>query len=164
MPPKAPKAPKAPAEHNLELNHSDLATVKRKWPHKDGSIDYVHAVHLIQFLKPKERIHFVNELWRVLKPDGKAQIVVPHWCSSRAHGDLAFASPPVSESWFPHLNAEWRKANAPWGKSYKCDFDHTLGYSLHPAIVSRNQEYQQHAVTFWKETAQDIAATLVKRV
>jgi hypothetical protein len=28
--------------------------------------------------------------------------------------------------------------------------------------VSRNQEYQSHALTFWKEAAQDMIATLTK--
>jgi hypothetical protein len=129
----------------------------------ENSIDEASVINLVQFLKPADRIHFVNELHRVLKSGAKAQIIAPHWCASRAYGDLMFESPPVSESWFPHLNAAWREVNAPWGKAYKCDFDHTLGYGLHPGIVSRNQEYQQHAVTFWKEAGQDLCATLIKR-
>ena len=120
-------------------------------------------VNVLQLLTPDPRIHFVNEAHRVLKKGGKAQIVVPHWCSSRAFGDLAFQWPPVAEAWFPHLNAAWRKTQAPWSKKYSCDFDHTLGYGLHPGITSRNQEYQQHAVTFWKEAAQDMMVTLTKR-
>lgn len=152
-------------ERNLNLTHDDLATVRKVWPHRTNSIDFVHAINLIQFLTPNERIHFVNELWRVLKPGAKCQIIVPHWCSARAMGDLAFVYPPVTESWLPHLNEQWRQSNAPWGnKKYKCDFDSTLGYGLHPLILNRNQEYQQHAVTFWKEAAQDMVATLIKRV
>ena len=148
---------------NLSLTYTDLAVVRKKWPHKSGTVDYVHLINLVQFLTPEERIHCVNELWRVLKVGGQAQIVAPHWCSARAMGDLSFVWPPISEAWFPHLNAEWRKREAPWSKLYKCDFDHTLGYGLHPAVINRNQEFQQHAVTFFKEAAQDIAATLTKR-
>jgi hypothetical protein len=126
-------------------------------------VDSVEIVNLLQFLKPAERVHFVNELWRVLKPGGKAQIIAPQWASSRAYGDLAFEYPPIAEPWLFHLNAAWRKANAPWGTAYKCDFDATWGYGLHPLLVTRNQEYQQHAVTFWKEAAQDLVANLIKR-
>jgi len=70
---------------------------KNKWPWKDGSVDEVHASHFVEHLKPEERIHFVNELYRVLKDpkyvDGKrvegfATIIVPHWASQRAYGDL----------------------------------------------------------------------------
>ncbi len=150
-------------ERNVELDQKDLPLVRRKWPHKSGTIDFVKATNVLPFLTPKERVHFANELFRVLKVGGKAQLVLPHWCSARALGDLSFAFPPVTEAWFPHLNREWRKTQAPWGKAYRCDFDHTLGYGLHPAIVNRNQEYQQHAVTFWKEAAQELIVTLTKR-
>ena len=44
-----------------------------------------------------------------------------------------------------------------------CDFEAYWDYNRHPAITPRNQEYQQHALSFWKEAAQDIVATLVKR-
>ncbi len=154
-------------ERNLEFTADDLSTFRfRKggWPHKSGTIDFVKATNLVPFLTPKERIRFVNELFRVLKVGGKAQLIMPHWCSARAMGDLSFEFPPITEAWFPHLNKEWRKAQAPWGNTwYRCDFDHTLGYGLHPGIINRNQEYQQHAVTFWKEAAQDLIVTLTKR-
>ena len=54
------------------------------WPFEDGTIDEVHASHVVEHLKPAERIHFVNELHRVLVKDGKCQIITPHWCSNRA--------------------------------------------------------------------------------
>jgi hypothetical protein len=150
-------------ERNLEFNYKDARKLIKRWPYGSDSIDNVNIINVLQFLTPAQRIHFVNELHRVMKKGSKAQIIAPHWCSSRALGDLAFVHPPIAEAWFPHLNAEWRKTQAPWGKQYRCDFDHTLGYGLHPGIVSRNPEYQQNAVTFWKEAAQDIIATLIKR-
>ncbi len=150
-------------ERNLELNYKDAKKLCKRWPWAADSIDDVKIVNVLQFLTPAQRIHFVNELHRVLKKGSKAQIIAPHWCASRAHGDLAFVYPPIAEAWFPHLNAEWRKAQAPWGKHYKCDFDHTLGYGLHPSITSRNPDYQNNAVTFWKEAAQDVICTLIKR-
>lgn len=70
---------------------------KDKWPFKDGSVDEIHASHFVEHLEPEERIHFVNELFRVLKQpvynDGKlvsgfATIIVPHWASQRAYGDM----------------------------------------------------------------------------
>jgi hypothetical protein len=148
----------------LDLTEKDLAKVRKKWTQASNSVDEVGVINLVQFLTAKERIHFVNELHRVLKKGGTAQINAPHWCSARALGDLAFQWPPVSETWKYHLNAEWRKANAPWGKTYTCDFDvDGGGYGLHPAIISRNQEYQMHAVGFFKEAAQDLIITLTKR-
>ena len=147
----------------LDLTHKDIPRLRGKWPYSRNSVEDVTILNLVQMLNASERIHFVNELWRVMKPGAKAQISTPHWCSSRAWGDLAFVHPPVAEGWYFHLNKEWRTANAPWGRKYKCDFDMTFGYGMHQLLLSRNHEYQQHAVTFWKEAAQDLIATLTKR-
>ena len=150
-------------EHAIEFTWKDLPKLRKRWLYGSDWFDSISIVNVLQLLTPKERIHVVNEAYRVMKKGAKLQIVVPHWCSARAWGDLAFQQPPISESWFPHLNAEWRKREAPWGEQYRCDFDHTLGYGMHPSIVNRNQEYQQHALTFWREAAQDLICTLIKR-
>lgn len=133
-----------------------------RFPWKDGSVGEAHASHFLEHLEPEERIHFVNELYRVLAPGAKCQVVVPHWASNRAYGDLTHKWPPVSEFWFYYLNKDWRKQNAPHNTGYDCHFNATWGYSVHPDIQNRNQEYQVHALNFWKEAAQDIVATLEK--
>lgn len=134
-----------------------------QWPWKDDSVEEAHSSHFVEHLKADERIHFVNELYRVLKVGAKCQIIVPHWASCRAYGDLTHQWPPVSEFWFYYLDKNWREQNAPHNDGYKCDFLATWGYSLHPGIQPRNQEYQQHAMQYFKEAAQDIIATLTKR-
>lgn len=135
----------------------------KKWPWKDNSVEEAHSSHFVEHLTGPERIHFVNELFRVLKPGAKATIITPHWASARAYGDLTHQWPPVSEFWFYYLDKNWRAANAPHNDTYTCDFACTWGHSLHQGIVSRNQEYQVHALTYWKEAAQDMIATFVKK-
>jgi hypothetical protein len=147
----------------VKLDHTNLAAARKKLPQASNSVDEFEIINLVQFLTPAERITFANELHRALKKGGRAQINAPHWCSARAFGDMEFQWPPVSETWIHHLNAEWRKANAPWGKRYRCDFDVSGGYGLHPAVAARNQEYQMHAISFFKEAAQDLVFTLIKR-
>ena len=136
---------------------------KGRWPWKDGSVDEVNASHFVEHLTASERIHFANELYRVLKPGGKAQIVVPHWSSSRAYGDLTHQWPPVTEFWFLYLNKGWRAANAPHNDAYCCDFDHGYGYSLGPVVQGRGQEFVQFATAHYREVCQDLIATLTKR-
>jgi hypothetical protein len=138
------------------------ADLRSAWPWKDGSVAEAHSSHFIEHLKQQERIHFVNELYRVLVPGGKCQLIAPHWSSCRAYGDLTHEWPPISEFWFYYLNKAWREQNAPHNDAYTCHFECTWGYSLHQGIQTRNQEYQMHALTYWKEAAQDIIATLVK--
>ena len=140
-----------------------ICDLRGPWKWDDNSVEEVHCSHFVEHLTATERVHFVNELYRVLIPGGKAQIVVPHWASNRAYGDLTHQWPPVSEMWFYYLSRDWREQNAPHNDFYTCDFEATWGYSVNPAISARNQEYQQHALSFWKEAAMDIVATLVKR-
>lgn len=141
------------------------------WPFEDASVEEVHCSHVIEHIPARERIKFVNELYRILTPGGKATLIAPHWASNRAYGDMTHHWPPVSEMWFYYLRKGWRldEGNAPHDdithnpEGYACDFDATWGYGMHQALVVRNQEYQQYALQWFKEAVTDIIATLTKR-
>lgn len=139
------------------------------WPWETDSVDEAHSSHFIEHLTAPERVHFFNELHRVLKPGAKALIITPHWASNRAYGDPTHQWPPVSEMAFYYLSKGWRETQAPhtdvkWNpQGYSCDFEATWGYSMHPALGTRNQEYQQFALQNYKEAAQDTYATLTKK-
>jgi hypothetical protein len=143
--------------------------VRKKWPYKNDSVSEVHCSHFIEHLTSNERVHFLNELYRVLKKGAKVTLVAPHWASNRAYGDPTHQWPPVSEMFFYYLSKEWRKTQAPhtdkeFNKDgFNCDFEATWGYSMNQGLMSRNQEYQQHAIQFFKEAAQDTIATLIKK-
>lgn len=148
----------------------------KKWPWPDNSVAEAHSSHFIEHLTAMERVHFVNELYRVLVPGGKCSLVVPHWGSCRTYGDPTHQWPPVSEFWFYYLKREWRLgdpakglgANAPhtdaqhMSGGFSCDFDAVWGYSVHPTWQVRNQDAQQFALQWYKEAIQDIVATLTK--
>ena len=156
---------------------------KDKWPWEDSSVDEIHCSHFLEHLTnfndKWERVHFFNEVYRVLKPwtsaatdanGPKATLIFPHWCSNRFYGDPTHKE-PFSEMGFAYIDKDWRAANAPHVDSrtapgpqaYSCDFSYSYGTSLHPAIIPRNAEYQQHALTFFKEASQDIIATIKAR-
>ena len=134
-----------------------------RWPYEDSSVAEIHASHFVEHLDADERIHFVNEAYRVLVKDGKMSVITPHWCSQRAYGDLTHKWPPVSEFWFYYLDKNWRAVNAPHNDKYTCDFGCVWGYSSHPTLQVRNAEYQQHAMAFWKEAVQDTHCTMTAR-
>jgi SAM-dependent methyltransferase len=69
----------------------EIADLEQRWPWKDSSIDEVVAHDIFEHLP--ERIHTMNELWRVLRPGGKATIEVP----SAAKG-AGFAQDPTHKS------------------------------------------------------------------
>lgn len=133
------------------------------WLWDNESVDEAHASHFVEHLTAPQRIAFINELYRILKPKAQCQIVVPHWASCRAYGDLTHQWPPVSEFWFYYLNKEWRAINAPHNDGYVCDFDAVWGYALRQDLLTRHTEHQQFAISNYKEAAQDLIATLTKK-
>jgi SAM-dependent methyltransferase len=139
-------------------------------PFKDGEVEEIYSSHFFEHLSATERTFLYNEMYRVLAPGAKATIIVPHWNSNRAYGDPTHQWPPVSEMSFFYLNKQWRKEQAPhtdseWNpEGFNCDFEATWGYSLNPALVSRNPEFQQFALSWYKEAVQDIMVSLTKKV
>lgn len=148
----------------VALKGVKVVDLTKKWPWKNNSVDEAQANYLVHYLTAAERVHFVNELYRVLKPGAKCLILTPMWSAAKGYGDVMAQWPPVSEAWLPWLNKAWRDGqNHVSQAGYTCDFDHTAGYGLHPSMQSRAQEYQQQWVNFGKEAAQDLVATLIKR-
>ena len=137
----------------------DLST---KWPWADGSVEAVHCSHFLEHLTAPQRIHFFNELYRVLIPEGRATIITPHWKSGRAYGDLTHQWPPVVEFFWYYLDKGWRSANAPH-LDLNCDFACTWGYSLAHPWTLKNTEAQGFALQHYSEVAQDMICTATKR-
>lgn len=154
-----------------KIGELDLVPDGKKFTLSDSSVTEVHCSHFLEHLdhssKSPQRVRFMNELYRVLIPGGKATIITPHWASNRAYGDFTHADKPVSEMFYYYLSKTWRQQNAPdndieWNPDgYTCDFVATWGYGLHPQIQPRNTEFQTFALTFYKEAAQDLHCTLV---
>jgi Methyltransferase domain len=96
----------------------------KRWPWPDDSVEEAHASHFLEHLDAEERIHFANELCRVLIKGGKCTVITPHWASCRAYGDPTHKWPPVSEFWFYYISREWRLGNpnkvCPCNKNKEC--------------------------------------------
>lgn len=145
---------------------------KAKWPWDNDSVEEVHCSHFLEHLTNLngkwERVHFFNELHRVLKVGGKCSLIIPHWNSNRYYGDPTHCE-PFSEMGFYYLSKEWRLTQAihtdssvnPHG--YTCDLECVWGYAMNPALSVRNQEYQQFAMSWYKEAITDMHCTLVKK-
>lgn len=142
--------------------------VRGTWPWSDNSVDEAHCSHFLEHLTGMERVHFMNELYRVLKPGAKVTVITPHWASNRAYGDFTHQWPPVSEMYYYYLSADWRTSQAPhtdkkWNKDgYSCNFQCSWGYGLHPAYAGRDQQATSEAVQWNKEAITDMVATLIK--
>lgn len=146
-----------------------VADLRKRWPWNDESVDEVYCSHFAEHLDARERVHFYNELWRVMKTGAKCTLIVPDGRSGRAYGDLTHKWPPFYAFHFFYLLKGWRTDNAPHDDSrwveggLSCDFDATWGHSLRQDLLVRSQEYQQYALMNYCESSQDLIATLVRR-
>lgn len=146
---------------------------KTPWPFENESVSEANCSHVLEHLdhnrQNPERARFMNELYRVLIPGGTARIITPHWCNNRAYGDFTHADKPVSEFFYYYLDRKWRKAEAPdndieWNPDgYNCNFNFMAFYIMNPALLSKNQDFQQFAVTNYKDACMDMVATLTKQ-
>lgn len=145
----------------IDFGQKHVLDLGKAWPWDDESVEEVHSSHFIEHLDGTERVHFFNELYRVLVWGGKATIIAPHWSNDCAYGDPTHKWPPVSNWTALYLLKQWRDQNAPH-TGYTCDFDWTVGFSPDPSIVVRNQEFQQFATNHYRNGARDIFINLTK--
>jgi predicted SAM-dependent methyltransferase len=128
----------------------------------DNSVDEVSSSHFVEHLTGSERIHFFNELYRVMKPKSTALIVTPDWSHDCAYGDPTHAWPPMSR-WYPlYLLKSWRDTEAPH-VPYTCDFDYVIGGTTDQWLETRNHEYKMFASQFYINSLRDLCVTLTKR-
>jgi hypothetical protein len=69
-----------------------VADLREPWPWHDDTVDYVRAWDIIEHLPDK--IFTMNEIWRVLRPDGTVEIAVP-----TTDGTGAFQDPTHVSFW-----------------------------------------------------------------
>jgi hypothetical protein len=147
-----------------------VCDLMKQWPWKDGTVSEINMSHTMEHFTGKERVFIMNEMCRVLQKGATAKITTPSWASNRAYGDFTHMWPPVSEMAYSYVNKKWREEQAPhtdiaWNpEGYTCDFDVVVGwYGIHPELVGRSEEAKQWWLTFGKESAFDLQATLTKR-
>lgn len=70
-----------------------IADLTERWPWTDSSIEEVLAYDVFEHLPDKR--HTMNELWRVLTPDGIARLQVPH----ATDGDGGHCDPTHCSYW-----------------------------------------------------------------
>ena len=137
--------------------------IYQAWPWKDNSIDEVHSSHFLEHLTWNERIHFFNELFRVMKSGATATIITPNWSHECFYGDPTHQA-PASQWYRLYLCKEWRSTQAPHSP-YTCNFplkDQTCIGTLSEHLLTRNQEYQYAAGQTQINATRDLIVTLKK--
>ena len=69
------------------------------YPLEDESCLTIVAAHIIEHIKPWLFIDVMNELWRIIKPEGQLAIVVPYGYSDRFLQDPTHCNPCNHDTW-----------------------------------------------------------------
>lgn len=136
------------------------------WPCDDGVVDEIHCAHFFEHLRGSQRPAFMNEAYRILKPQGKLVIITPDADSHRAIQDFTHEWPPVCAESFLYFNKDWRTANKLLHGAYAqitCDFDFGYGFNADTEVAVRNSDFQQFAMKHYRNHSTDLHVTLTKR-
>lgn len=136
---------------------------KSPWPFDSGSVDEMYCAHFFEHLTGPERMLFMNELYRVMIPNGKGTIIVPHYMSERATQDPTHQWPPLSKASFVYFNKEWRVHNKLDHYPITCDFDYSYGNVLPQEWASKNPVEQAFAVEHYMNVSYDLQIYLIRR-
>lgn len=132
------------------------------WPWGGNSVEQVHCAHFVEHLTGDERIAFFNELHRVMKPGGTAEIITPDWSNASAYGDPTHQWPPMSYWYVAYLDKQWRDKEAPH-VPYTCDFACRYGFSTEQWLQNESEGARKFALAHYLGAARELRVELVKR-
>lgn len=164
------------ATHKVDL-------FKFPWPFKDNSISEIHASHLLEHIPAREvefrdlmggdgaddsyvgadmLFAFMDECWRIMKPDTWMTVIVPSGRSNRAFWDPTHRRFFMQET-FLYFARAWRKQNGLDHYRVTCNFGLDVTHSMPNEEGLRSQDVQtERFKTLWNVTV-DWMARLTKQ-
>lgn len=133
------------------------------WPWSDAVVEQVYCNHLFEHLDGRQRIAFMEELWRVLVPGGQALIVTPYWASWRAVADPTHVFPPVVEQSFLYFSRDWRVKERLDHYPIKCNFDFECQYVFNPDVGFPDEEARAQGGLHYINVVDDLRTLLTKQ-
>lgn len=74
------------------------------WPLADNSVNILLASHVMEHTNPAKFFNILNEMWRVIKPDGQLWFAVPYAGSTGAYQDPTHVRPGFNEATLAYLD------------------------------------------------------------
>ncbi len=133
------------------------------WPYEDNSINELTVAGVLEYVPGKLRGEFMDEVYRVLHPEGKAIFAVPYWNTARSVQDFRYEWPPLCEQSFLYFNKGWREANK-IDVDMAADFDFTYGYTCDPETAARNEESRSFYIKHYTNCVDALHLILTKRI
>lgn len=131
------------------------------WPYKDNSVKEITCAGVFEFIPGKLRGEFMDEVYRVLIPDGKIAISVVYWNTARGIQDFRYEWPPLSEQSFLYFNKGWRDVNK-LDLGIKANFSFTYGYTPEAETAARNDESRNFYIKRYTNCVDALHLMLVK--
>lgn len=133
------------------------------WPFDDASVDEVHCSHFLEHLDGPERIRFMVELYRVMKPGARALIITPYWSWVGAIQDPTHKWPPIAEQSYLYFNAVARANMGVEHYNIACDFDVEFGGVPAPEVSRMPPNEQAMARKHSLNAVLELHTTLTRR-
>lgn len=136
------------------------------YPFENESVDAIFSSHFAEHLDGFERAKFMDECWRILKPEGRMRLIHPYYKSVRAVQDFTHKWPPISENSYLYWDRGWRKMNGLTHGPYdlKCDYEFNVYYTWQDQVwANKNEETRNFAVNHYFNVVADMIVDLKKR-
>lgn len=138
------------------------------WPFEDNSIDEARACHFFEHLEPKQRILFMNELWRILKPGAGCIFITPRGFDRQVQ-DFTHKWPPIVENSYFYFSKEWYKVNKLEhyieANGINCDFEvRPMQVTVSGDFALRSDEHKLFAIRNYTNAPVDLVVLMVKKV
>ena len=112
--------------------------------------------------EPDGFVKFINEIYRILKPEGKVHIVSPYYTSMRAFGDPTHER-YISDSSFWYLDKKWMTDNNLSHYGLNCDFKVKVSYYISNEMTLKSEDVRREAFKNDWNAIDDILVELIKR-
>ena len=137
------------------------------WPWADEEVGEARCSHFFEHLEPQERIAFMNELYRVLKPEAGCMFITPLGFE-RMVQDPTHKWPPIVPASYLYFDMQWLKENKLLHyqqlHGIACDFDvRPLEFGVTPEFALRNDEHKMFAARHYLNAATDLSVLMIKR-
>lgn len=139
-----------------------VVDLRKPWPWQPDTIDGIESKDLLPCLTPAERMHFMNEAWRVLKVGAQMSLQVPGRGSDFESRDPTYLWPPISEQSFYFYTKDWREKSGYGHYPITADFHWGYGFVLDSDLEPRNEETQRHAIKTQRNAVVALIVTLTK--
>lgn len=142
----------------------DLLDLPLPW--LDNSIEEIYCAHFLEHIdtcgfEGDALIRFLNEIYRILTPGGKAVFVCPYYTSIVAWQDPTHRR-AISEVTFQYFNQQYLRENNISHYPITADFSIEVEYEYLPHLASLDEPSLNHARKHFFNSVNVITATLRK--